>query len=64
MISSVNVNAVTDTTATMDFSMDPQGSDTNYFIEYGPDANYGQQTQPVDIGSTPEPRICRRPSPG
>ena len=55
VISNVNVDSVTDTTATLDFSVDPQGADTTYFVEYGPDTNYsqdGQQTQPVDIGST------------
>ncbi len=56
VISNVNVESVTDTTAKIDFSIDPQGADTTYFVEYGPDTNYsqdGQQTQPVDIGSTP-----------
>ena len=52
LISNVNVDSVTDTTATIDFSIDPQGADTHYFIEYGPDSNYGQQTQPIDIGAT------------
>ena len=31
----------------------PQGSDTTYFVEYGPDSSYGQQTKTVDIGSDP-----------
>ena len=53
LVSNVTVSSVTDTTATIDFSIDPQGSDTGYVIEYGPDANYGQQTETVDIGSTP-----------
>ena len=52
-ISNVTVDAVTDTTATIDFSIDPQGSDTRYVINYGPDSSYGQQTQSVDIGATP-----------
>ena len=53
VISNVNVASVTDTTATINFSIDPQGAVTTYFVEYGPDMNYGQQTQTVDIGSTP-----------
>jgi hypothetical protein len=53
VISNVNVDSVTDTTATLAFSIDPQGGDTSYYVEYGPDSNYGQQTQPVDIGSSP-----------
>ena len=58
VISNVNVESVTDTTATIDFSIDPQGADTTYDVEYGPDTNYGQQApaQPQDIGSTPGPQ--------
>ena len=58
VISNVNVDSVTDTTATIDFSIDPQGADTSYEVELGPDTNYGQQTpaQPQDIGSTPGPQ--------
>ncbi|HEY4827331.1 MAG TPA: fibronectin type III domain-containing protein [Solirubrobacteraceae bacterium] len=55
-ISNVDVASVTDTTATIDFSIDPEGADTTYYVEYGPDTNYGQQTQPIDIGSTPGPQ--------
>ena len=53
VISDVNADSVTDTTATIDFSIDPQGADTSYYVEYGPDTNYGQQTPTVDIGSSP-----------
>ena len=61
VISNVNVDSVTDTTATLDFSVDPQGADTTYFVEYGPDTNYGQDgpTQPSTSARHPAPRICR-----
>ena len=52
-ISNVSVDSVTDTTATIDFTVNPEGSDTHYWVEYGPDESYGQQTNPVDIGSAP-----------
>ena len=35
-ISDVHVDSVTDTTATIDFTIDPQGNDTSYVINYGP----------------------------
>ena len=50
-----NVTA-TDTSASIDFTIDPQGSDTQYFVEYGTDSSYGQQTESVDIGSTAGPQ--------
>jgi len=49
LIQFVNVDPLTDTTATIDFSIDPQGADTTYYVEYGPDVNYGQQTQPAVV---------------
>jgi hypothetical protein len=52
-VSSVSVAPVTQTTGTVDFSIDPNGSDTTYQVEYGPTASYGEQTPSVDIGSTP-----------
>ena len=54
VIQNVSVDSITDTTATVHFSINPQGSDTTYLVEYGPDPNdYAQQTQPVDVGSAP-----------
>ena len=53
VISNVNVDSVTDTTAEIHFSIDPQGADTTYFVEYGPDPNYGHRHTTVDVGSTP-----------
>lgn len=45
------IASVTDTTATIDFSVDPGGADTTYSVEYGPDSNYGQTTPTQDAGS-------------
>ena len=54
VIQNVSVDSITDTTATVHFSINPQGSDTTYLVKYGPDPNdYAQQTQPVDVGSAP-----------
>ena len=53
VISNVSVESVTDTTAKIDFSIDPQGSDTSYYVQYGTSTDYGQQTEPIDISSTP-----------
>ncbi len=39
--------------ATLNGSFDPDNSDTNYYFEYGLDAEYGQRTQMADAGSTP-----------
>jgi hypothetical protein len=55
-ISSVSVDSTTDTTANVDFTIDPQGDDTTYFVEYGTDTNYGQQTGPGHIASTSGPQ--------
>ena len=56
VISPVTVASVTDTTATITFSIDPEGSDTKYLVAYGPDENYGYFSQPTDLGSTPGPQ--------
>ncbi len=56
VISNVNVDSVTDTTATIDFTIDPAGADTQYFVEYGHTTDYDRETQPVAIGSTPGPQ--------
>jgi hypothetical protein len=53
LVSNVGVQSVTDTTAKVSVSIDPQDSDTSYVIDYGPDAAYGQHTGSIDIGSTP-----------
>jgi hypothetical protein len=53
VVSGVRATSVTDTTATIQSSIDPQNVDTSYVIIYGPDSGYGQRTSAVDIGSTP-----------
>ena len=49
---SVNADSVTDTTANLSFTINPNGADTSYVIQYG-DADPGQDktTDPVDIGA-------------
>jgi hypothetical protein len=56
IISNANVASVTDTTATINFSIDPEGSDTDYLVAYGPDENYGYFSQPTDLGSPQGPQ--------
>src|SRR5262249_28605055 len=56
VISNVTVESVTDTTATIDFTVDPQGSDTSYFVNYGPDDNYGNETSTSDADSLTGPK--------
>jgi hypothetical protein len=51
VVSDVSVPSVTQTNGTIDFSIDPEGPDTTYVIDYGLTSTYGQQTQPVEIGS-------------
>jgi hypothetical protein len=60
VVSNVNVLSVTETTATIGFTIDPAGADTNYVIKYGPDTSYGQSTAPVDIGATRGPQPLTR----
>jgi IPT/TIG domain len=56
LISDISVESVTDTTATIIFTVDPQGSDTSYFVNYGTDTGYGNQTPAGDAGSDPGPK--------
>ena len=56
IISNVAVASVTDTTATITFSIDPEGSDAKYVVAYGPDENYGYFSQPTDLGSPQGPQ--------
>ena len=55
-VSNVNVLSVTETTAKVGFTIDPDGADTTYTIEYGPTTSYGQKTAPADIDATPGPQ--------
>jgi hypothetical protein len=54
-VSDTFVSDVTDTTATVHFTIDPEGADTTYVIQYD-DGSAEGQTQAVDIGSTPGPQ--------
>ena len=56
IISNVSVASVADTSATITFSIDPEGSDTDYIVAYGPDENYGYFSQPTDLGSPQGPQ--------
>ncbi len=56
IISNVTVASISDTTATINFSIDPEGSDTDYLVAYGPDENYGYFSQPTDLGSPQGPQ--------
>ena len=56
IVSNVKVLSVTETTAKVGFTIDPDGADTTYVIEYGPTTNYGQKTAQVDVGATPGPQ--------
>jgi hypothetical protein len=55
-VSNVNVLSVTETSAKVGFTINPNGADTTYVIDYGPTTSYGQKTAPVDIGATPGPQ--------
>ncbi len=60
LVSNVSVLSVTETTAKIGFKIDPDGADTTYVIEYGPNTSYGQKTAPVDIGATRGPQSLTR----
>ena len=48
----VNADSVTDTTANLSFTINPNGADTSYVIQYGDaDPGHDQTTDPVDIGA-------------
>jgi hypothetical protein len=55
-VSNVTVLSVTETTAKVGFTINPNGAATTYTIEYGPTTSYGQKTAPVNIGATPGPQ--------
>jgi hypothetical protein len=50
-VSAGSVLTVDGTSATLSASINPNGVDTTYLLQYGPTTDYGQQTAPVDIGS-------------
>jgi hypothetical protein len=55
-ISKVSVASVTETTATITASINPGGADTEYWVEYGRDEGYGEETERVDIGAGRGPK--------
>jgi CSLREA domain-containing protein len=56
IVTEVGVVSVTETTATVEFTINPDGADTTYEVEYGPTERYGHTTKPVDIGATGGPK--------
>jgi len=60
VVSNVSVQSVTETTATIAFTINPDGADTSYVIDYGPASSYGRSTAPVDIGATGGPQQLTR----
>jgi hypothetical protein len=59
VVSSVEVTSVTDTTATIDFSIDPSGDATSYVISYDNAAGH-EETAPLNIGSATGPQPLTR----
>ena len=51
-VSNVHVVSVTTTTATLGFTINPNGADTTYVVDYGPNTSYGEETERVNIGET------------
>jgi len=60
LVSNVRVVSLTATTATIGFTINPNGADTTYVVDYGPTTAYGKETERVDIGSTPEEQNLTR----
>jgi hypothetical protein len=52
----VGVVSVTETTATVEFTINPNGAETTYEVEYGPTKSYGHKTKPMNIGATGGPK--------
>lgn len=42
---------IADTRATFNGTVNPQGEETNFSVQYGTTTNYGRQTRPVSVGS-------------
>jgi CSLREA domain-containing protein len=56
IVTEVGVVSVTETTATVEFTINPNGAATTYEVEYGPTESYGHNTKPVGIGATGGPK--------
>ena len=50
-VGTATVTTVSSSTATVNASIDPNGSDTLYSVYYGPTTSYGNQTGLVDLGA-------------
>ena len=48
---------ITATSATVIATINPNGSDTTFFVNYGTTTAYGQQTAPVTIGAGSSPQV-------
>jgi len=59
-VSNVSVLSVTETTATITFTIDPDGEETSYVIDYGHTSSYGLSTPPVGIGANGGPQQLSR----
>ena len=55
VVSEVRVTSVTDSTATIEFSVNPSGAATHYVISYDTDDTGATETVPVDVGSGADP---------
>jgi len=49
-LSDVSASGITETTATLQGVVNPDGADTTYSFSYGTEVSYGSATTPVDIG--------------
>jgi hypothetical protein len=49
-----SASAITRTCATLEAQVNPDGTDTSVFFEYGTTSSYGSETTPADIGSENE----------
>lgn len=56
LVSAGSVQTVDGNAATLDATIDPNGSDTSYEIQYGSTSAYGSTTTPVPIGAGPGPQ--------
>ncbi len=52
IVSNEKALSVTETTAKVGFTINPNGAATTYVVEYGPTTSYGKKTAPVEIGAT------------
>lgn len=48
-----NATAITSDAATINGTVDPQGADSTYYVEYGTDTSYGANTATATVNATP-----------